>query len=252
MASDRITRLPDNVIDEILKHLPLKDVVRTSVLSREWRYKWLSVPHLNFDHDFMESLPSECPPECVISHTLLLHKGPIRKISLEYTNSGHMVVDRWLKILKSNCIEEFSLQVWTETTLYALPSDLLSFHLLRHLQLTLVEITLPTTFRGFPELVKLSLEHVQITYDELRMFISSCPKLEWMSLHELTETFWVHDVDAPKIKYLELVGISVELAPTFNGFSLLAKLRLHMVDIAPQELQRFLSECPLLELVSIA
>ncbi|XP_051149963.1 F-box/FBD/LRR-repeat protein At1g13570-like [Andrographis paniculata] len=254
MASDRITGLPDNTIDEILKYLPLKEVVRTSVLSREWRYKWLSVPHLDFSWDFQKSLPSECPIEGVISHILLLHKGPIVKFSLRYSNYAHVVVSRWLQILKTKCVEDFSLGVWAETTIYAIPSDLFSFHLLRHLQLNLVAITLPTTFKGFPELVKLTLELVEITYEELRMFICSCPKLEWLYLHELTDvpTFWVHDVDAPKLKYLELVGNSVELAPTFNGFSLLAELRLSIVKIAPQVLQRFLSECPLLELVYIS
>ncbi|KAL0322972.1 UNVERIFIED_CONTAM: F-box/FBD/LRR-repeat protein [Sesamum angustifolium] len=38
---DRISNLPCNVIDNILKFLPVVDAVRTSILSRAWQYKWL-------------------------------------------------------------------------------------------------------------------------------------------------------------------------------------------------------------------
>ncbi|XP_051139752.1 F-box/FBD/LRR-repeat protein At1g13570-like [Andrographis paniculata] len=256
MDFDRISGLPDNVIDNILKYLPLPNVVRTSVLSREWRYKWVTVPHLNFDWSFDQSLPSECPRECVISHILLFHKGSIVKFSLTHgLDRGHMVVDRWLLILKSKCVEELSLSLdaLNKPTLYAIPNDLFSFHLLRDLLLTSADINLPSTFQGFSGLVKLSLRNVRITSENLRMFMSKCPKLESLSLSELTgiTTFWCHDVDAPRMKYLSLAQIDVKLPRTFNGFSLLAELWLWTVQIAPQELQRFVSECPLLELVSV-
>ncbi|KAM3201468.1 hypothetical protein P3L10_033831 [Capsicum annuum] len=38
LPPDMFTNLPDNVIDLILMFLPCKDAVRTSILSKKWRY----------------------------------------------------------------------------------------------------------------------------------------------------------------------------------------------------------------------
>ncbi|XP_051139050.1 putative F-box/FBD/LRR-repeat protein At4g03220 [Andrographis paniculata] len=254
MASDRISGLPNDVIDNILERLPLPDVVRTSVLSKEWRYKWSTIPHLNFDWDFMQFLPFPCPRECVISHILLLHEGSIVKFSLAHNLYHlHTGLDRWLQFLKSKSVEELSLSLNSVSCLYAIPNDLYSFHLLRHLVLVDVDINLPPSFQGFSALVELSLRNSWISSEGLHMFISKCPKLERLSLSDMhgITTFWCHDVEAPMIKYLKLGHLDCKLPPTFNGFSLLAKLELWVVQITEQELQRLVSECPLLESVSI-
>ncbi|EFH40512.1 hypothetical protein ARALYDRAFT_918442 [Arabidopsis lyrata subsp. lyrata] len=47
LKEDRISQLPDHLIlYHILDHLPIKDLVTTSVLSTRWRSLWLSVPCL--------------------------------------------------------------------------------------------------------------------------------------------------------------------------------------------------------------
>ena len=51
---DRISDLPSHLIDFILQRLPLQDVVRTSLLSSKWRYKWTSIPKLDFSNDFFQ------------------------------------------------------------------------------------------------------------------------------------------------------------------------------------------------------
>ena len=42
-----------DVIDIILQHLPLKDLVKTNILSKKWRYKWVSV-QLEFTDNFLK------------------------------------------------------------------------------------------------------------------------------------------------------------------------------------------------------
>ncbi|XP_050123084.1 putative F-box/FBD/LRR-repeat protein At4g13965 isoform X3 [Malus sylvestris] len=47
---DRISQLPDAILVDIISPLRIKEVARTSVLSKRWRYLWTHVTRLNFDH----------------------------------------------------------------------------------------------------------------------------------------------------------------------------------------------------------
>ncbi|XP_023637554.1 putative FBD-associated F-box protein At5g53635 [Capsella rubella] len=61
LKEDRLSQLPDPlIICHILSHLPIKQVVKTSVLSTRWRSLWLWLPSLemelecwNFSNSFM-------------------------------------------------------------------------------------------------------------------------------------------------------------------------------------------------------
>ncbi|KAK7349252.1 hypothetical protein VNO77_06473 [Canavalia gladiata] len=47
-SQDRLGDMPDCLIHHILSFLETKDAIRTCVLSKRWRYLWVSVPCLNF------------------------------------------------------------------------------------------------------------------------------------------------------------------------------------------------------------
>lgn len=50
---DRLSQLPDELLAEILYFLPMRDVVKTPVLSKRWRNLWTTIPSLNFENDTM-------------------------------------------------------------------------------------------------------------------------------------------------------------------------------------------------------
>ena len=49
--TDRISNLPDAVLQHILTLLETKDAVKTSTLSKRWQYLWMSITDLVFMED---------------------------------------------------------------------------------------------------------------------------------------------------------------------------------------------------------
>ncbi|KAJ0430576.1 putative F-box domain, FBD domain, leucine-rich repeat domain superfamily [Helianthus annuus] len=48
-GDDRLSGLPEDTISHILSLMPTKYAVRTSILSKRWRYSWMFVTNLDFD-----------------------------------------------------------------------------------------------------------------------------------------------------------------------------------------------------------
>lgn len=84
---DRISTLPDSIISQINSFITsnkLKYAVATSILSTKWRFKWTSIPNLEFDH------------------SLVLHYSKNSTARLNHTHG-----DRVLKLLKDVCYVNF-------------------------------------------------------------------------------------------------------------------------------------------------
>ncbi|XP_057772063.1 putative FBD-associated F-box protein At3g50710 [Salvia miltiorrhiza] len=87
---DRFSELPNSLIIEIFSLLDIKDVVRTSLVSKRWENLWYTIPCL----DLLEQTPS------FISSVVSLWKGPkILKFCLSfppYNVKPCSVIDSWL------------------------------------------------------------------------------------------------------------------------------------------------------------
>ncbi|XP_071705204.1 F-box/LRR-repeat protein 25-like [Rutidosis leptorrhynchoides] len=57
LPADRLSSLPDDIINKILSYIETKDAIKTSILSSRWKNTWKSIPYLNFDTDDFDSLP---------------------------------------------------------------------------------------------------------------------------------------------------------------------------------------------------
>ncbi|KDO41805.1 hypothetical protein CISIN_1g0463801mg, partial [Citrus sinensis] len=59
-AIDRISFLPDDLTHHIMSLLPMKDIARTSILSKRWMSHWLCFPVQEFDESWFKGRRESC------------------------------------------------------------------------------------------------------------------------------------------------------------------------------------------------
>nr|GEV91608.1 hypothetical protein [Tanacetum cinerariifolium] len=95
---DTISNLPLPIIENILCILPIKEAVRTSILSRNWRYNWTGIPKLVFDKDTFDKRNIVA----AIRQVLFLHRGPIFEFSVSMDSFTNVELDQIIHDLARN------------------------------------------------------------------------------------------------------------------------------------------------------
>ncbi|KAL7606990.1 hypothetical protein Lser_V15G15197 [Lactuca serriola] len=184
-SSDRISILPQDIIEKILTFMPIRDASRTSILSKKWRHCWKGMPKLVFDESLI-NVSSDIEEVktyklvITISHVLLLHRGPISELCICITdafikNEFDLII---LHLSWSKNIKKFIFEVYRYGEYYKLPCSFLSLQGLEHLDLRCCEIEVPSMFNGFSMLKSLKFYEVNINATMLQRFLVSCPLLE--------------------------------------------------------------------------
>uniref|UniRef100_A0A1D1XKT2 F-box/FBD/LRR-repeat protein At1g13570 n=1 Tax=Anthurium amnicola TaxID=1678845 RepID=A0A1D1XKT2_9ARAE len=178
-TSDVISSLPKDVIDTILKLLPIKDAVRTSMLSRKWRYAWTTLPRLVFTDKQLPELKTNIVK--IMDQVLSRHMGTVVKFHLSTRLHDVPDLDRWISILCDKGVQEFIFKLdWGAP--YIVPSTLFSCESLKYLKLSNCTISIPLEFRAFDMLTYLHLSGVNFVDDGLQNLLSKCPHLTNLSL----------------------------------------------------------------------
>ncbi|KAL6905447.1 hypothetical protein ACP4OV_003048 [Aristida adscensionis] len=202
VSSDQFLNLPEDVQCIILSKLPMKEAVRTSVLSRKWRCLWTVFPKLRFDgttmfgkkiagkerenytRQFIKNV-NEVLEQC--------HGRIVEELSIKFEFETLLVdhLNSWVKFAESSHTKFLALDL-TPRGIEALddPQYIFPFHLfdnrsichLQHIQLHFVAVKLATGFCGFPKLRKLDLYKVHINAKDLEDMLSNCRILEWLSI----------------------------------------------------------------------
>ncbi|KAJ0439790.1 putative F-box domain, FBD domain, leucine-rich repeat domain superfamily [Helianthus annuus] len=182
---DFISNMPDKVVTNILDRLPLPHAMRTSVLSRKWRFKWTMLSQLVFYDSYFWNLRKDENRLRVISRLLLHLRGPITKFVL-YIDDGLNVEDlnHWTMFLSRKGIKDLTIGKRNKP-LVKLPTHLFTCLELKHLKLSNWCIQLPTTFNGFPNLLSLELLQVNFESGKFEEFITLCPVLEILKMSDL-------------------------------------------------------------------
>uniref|UniRef100_A0A1S4ALB6 F-box/FBD/LRR-repeat protein At1g13570 n=2 Tax=Nicotiana tabacum TaxID=4097 RepID=A0A1S4ALB6_TOBAC len=161
---DRISALPRDVIDGILELLPVEEAARTSILSKEWRYIWATLPYLVLDKNFCLKLTKKSAFNLIdtIDKILLQHTGDIVKFILDVSMtflSPYPDIDRWMLYVTRNGVKELTLNMSNNTS-YKLPFYIFNCPTLTRLKLFNCVFKPPTSFLGFPNLITLYLSKV--------------------------------------------------------------------------------------------
>ncbi|GAU49556.1 hypothetical protein TSUD_242890 [Trifolium subterraneum] len=187
---DRISDLPCNVIDGILKHLNIQELVCTSLLSRKWRYVWNTVPDLGFCEDFFcrfEHLDDPSPEICrIITEVLFQHNGPIYSFTLDIPSFSNILItaeyfNKWILFLSRRGIKGlaiFNFGIFCNK----MPSHVFSCQELTHLLFSGFNVSVPPNFCGLKRLLVLHLQHNTYEFSALETLISGCPLLKELSI----------------------------------------------------------------------
>ena len=109
-----ISNLSDSIISHILSFLPIKDVIATSVLSKQWRFIWRQVPTLIF------RLTDEEEPDAFVKfvyRVLLFSKSEIlQKFKVDWWTSdaggtGFQDVNIWIDHVIARNVRELDIEV---------------------------------------------------------------------------------------------------------------------------------------------
>ncbi|KAL4341676.1 hypothetical protein GQ457_08G015550 [Hibiscus cannabinus] len=181
---DRISCLPDDVLVFILSRFPIKVAVRTSLLSRRWRWLWTSVPRLEFDSsntlraiknrafgslsigEFIDS--EKVRLVSLVNHLVESYPLPVIdvfKVCFDLNRSHKHDIDKWVKFLFEKKAKSIELDF----------SRAVDLHLPYHLY------TLSPSKLGLPSshpLTSLVLKSVKVSGKVLHNFISNSPFLE--------------------------------------------------------------------------
>ncbi|MFS7961018.1 putative leucine-rich repeat domain superfamily, F-box-like domain superfamily [Helianthus anomalus] len=193
LSLDIITALPQPVIETILCLLLIREAARTSILARDWRYKWTNIPKLVFSKPNGRQIMETSKHIPALHKVMSLRQDPIH----EFTFS--IDVDCFSKTGLPSCE-------------YNLPFSVFSLHHLTKLYLIWCGLDHQPAFNGFGILVVLSLDILWISRKTLLHLLSSCPslksfRLRFSNLEPEIEFVKVILPKSPKLKKVSIKSV---------------------------------------------
>uniref|UniRef100_A0A165ABS8 F-box domain-containing protein n=1 Tax=Daucus carota subsp. sativus TaxID=79200 RepID=A0A165ABS8_DAUCS len=160
-STDIISELPGHLRETIVGFLPLEDAVRTSILSRKWRYCWTMIPNLIFEDTFVDRIMDK----------LFEYDDPELK-AFKLTQTKRSNVDHVLGSLSN--IEKFSVAMEFMQAKYVAKGDFKKYQMKDFEECTMdhLEIVTFSYFEGFRAEMKL-----------VKFLLACSPLLKKMSIH---------------------------------------------------------------------
>ncbi|XP_076923381.1 F-box/FBD/LRR-repeat protein At5g22700-like [Bidens hawaiensis] len=180
---DFISNMPDIVVTNILDRLPIRDAVRTGILSRNWRLKWTML---------LSQLLKGAIKKCFLHVSDGIFYGCVKDASI-----SHVILFLFRKGIQDLTIKNQNFAP------LKLPTHLFSCLELKHLDVDFCRFYPPPGFHGFPNLLSL---HLGGETSELGEFLTRCPLLKTLYLHPLVK---VNLIDIAKRKNLKVLSLAL-------------------------------------------
>nr|KJB61471.1 hypothetical protein B456_009G360200 [Gossypium raimondii] len=203
-TNDFISNLHNEVLARIISDLPAIEAIRTTILSKRWKDLWRYASRLDFDPKGVRKLygddiddPREEISRVVknIENVLLSHKRNLISCRIVHLLSSYRNgdVEKWIKYLTSEkkvqelafrC-DDFQHQFYRRSRSglgLNLPSGVFSCETLQSLEFTHYSIRSDSPFHHCHNLKTLKLYHCAISTETLEAIVSSCDRLEHLSV----------------------------------------------------------------------
>ncbi|KAJ1289116.1 hypothetical protein BS78_02G140400 [Paspalum vaginatum] len=197
----QLSDLPLDILHSVLSRLPIRQAVRTSILSNHWKRLWCSRTNLEFSfrslvHKMGSGIPRSSISEYVfiqrVDAILKQHCGVgVEKLKVEFfplhgEHAEH--IDRWVQFAISSKTKQlifyFECQRPTKEP-YGFPFQLFdasSGSHLEYMKLGSVSLKHTANIKVLLNLKKLELEDVNITDEELKHMLFNCNALEFIGV----------------------------------------------------------------------
>ncbi|KAI3872287.1 hypothetical protein MKX03_021409 [Papaver bracteatum] len=247
IEKDRISNLPDSLLHHILSFMDIKYAVQSCVLSRRWRYIWISLPFLRFSdtihyYDKEDSTDEELEQATRryvnFVNQVLDHRDntDILRFHLKFSSLRPTIseISRWVDTAVSRNVQELVLKSYVQGLLYnfktvpedgiEIPPCLFTCQSFTKMELQLCGLEHYDDYKIIlPNEMKMSFNDEKLT----NRFFSSFPSLETLILE--MGSYGIHHMNLhisfPKLKYFKFDSQNYESncevklhAPSLSSF----------------------------------
>ena len=254
---DRLSELPEFVVQHILSFLPTKQVVQSTLFSKTWKHVWTTFPLLRFDKTFSSGSWYEVDrkkPDIqrklvnfynFVETTLRRHhrlKLRIKNFKLTDVLHKHKSmsrVDRWIRYVVESDVEELNLLIGFCGIHYCLPHSVLFAKSLTVLTLRMCKLVsmCDSGDINLPSLKKLSLSSVYGDDQIIQNLLAGCPVIECITFDSCRGITSIKIFGVPKVMVIRIQGNHglerLELEASNNLYDLCINERL---QVQPEQL----------------
>ncbi|KAK4722039.1 hypothetical protein R3W88_012272 [Solanum pinnatisectum] len=247
---DRISELPDGFLLQMLSHLPTKDAVASSLLSKSWRNLWTPIHSFNFSNaNYTEVRNFKSFVDNALIHST---SSKIKKFVLDFHTilwqpelwKSDSKISQWINFAVGKEVQDVAIyaQPYSSRFSYELPLSMYTCSSL--ITLTLTNWVFDKRLNiAWNSLTSLTLHSTSLDDEDIVKLLSSCPALEAMELsfcekfHSLKitsnlkrQTLSNHllpdvqgnevlEINAPHLKHLDISGDLGKLNVGYLTFS---------------------------------
>ncbi|GMP74869.1 hypothetical protein CsSME_00032142 [Camellia sinensis var. sinensis] len=165
----------------------MKDVVKTSALSKQWRYLWTSVLTLNFNGDYAMEVETRKFITFVYKALILCKSPKIEKfvLILKYSPCFAFDLNIFISFAIQNNVEDLELRLdfrCSEIECYRLPQYIYCSSSLKKLKLNCCDVMPTSGVISWKSLKSLSMEGVELGDGVISQILLGSPCLEFLKL----------------------------------------------------------------------